>query len=184
MRVTGDGRGGVEVNIGTLDNRSCWYAVRTKPREEDRADINLRTGQVQTFMPKLKEFPTSGYGRSYISKPLFSRYIFAHFDANRLLHTVNYTRGVQNVVSFGGKPIPVDDRVINLIKAQVGQDGFIRMDEEFKPGDKVRIDSGPLVNLAGIFERKVKNTDRVRLLLGAVSYHGHVEVQREMVRKA
>jgi transcriptional antiterminator RfaH len=169
------------VNIGALNDHACWYAVRTKLREEDRAGINLRAWQVPTFAPKLKELRTSGNGRRYVSRPLFSRYIFAHFDASTQLHEVNYTRGVQNVVSFGGKAISVDDRIINLIKAQVGEDGFVRMDEEFKPGDKVRINSGPLANLAGIFERRVKDTDRVRLLLEAVSYQGHIEIEREMI---
>jgi transcriptional antiterminator RfaH len=172
------------MNIGALEDHARWYAVRTKPKEEDRADINLRTWQVQTFTPKLKEFRTSGYAARYVSKPLFSRYIFAHFDAGRHLHRVNYTKGVQNVVSFGGRAISVDDRVINLIRAQVGEDGFIRMDEELKPGDKVKINSGPFESLAGIFERKVKDTDRVMLLLGAVSYQGHIVIEREMVRKA
>lgn len=172
------------MNIGVLDDRERWYVVRTKPREEDRAESNLRTGQIQTFTPKLKAFRPSGYGAPYVSKPLFSSYIFARFDADKQLHNVNYTKGVQRVVSFGGNVISVDDGVIDLIRAQVGEDGFVRMDEEFEPGDKVRISSGPFENLAGIFERKVKDSNRVMLLLGSASYQGHIVVEREIVRKA
>ena len=90
------------MTMGEADDRACWYAVRTKSQEEDRADSNLRSWQVQTFAPKLKERRTSGYDHEYVSKPLFSRYIFARFDITRQLHDINYTRGVQNVVSFGG----------------------------------------------------------------------------------
>lgn len=35
------------MNIGVLDHQAKWYAVRTKPKEEDRADMNLRSWQVQ-----------------------------------------------------------------------------------------------------------------------------------------
>lgn len=172
------------MNTEISDAQARWYVVRTKPKEEDRADSNLRMWQIQTFSPMLKEFRASGYGPRYVSKPLFSSYIFAHFDAEKQLHDVNYTKGVQKVVSFGGQAISVDDGVIDLIRAQVGEDGFVRMDEEFEAGDKVRISSGPFENLAGIFERKVKDSDRVMLLLGSASFQGHIVVEREIVRRA
>lgn len=118
-----------------------------------------------------------------MSKPLFTRYIFAHFDAGRLLHQVKYTRGVQNVVSFGGRPAPIDDKVINLIREQVDEDGFVRLGEEFKFGDKITITSGPLKNLVGIFQRDLKNTDRVRILLNTVIYQSHLVIDREMIER-
>jgi transcriptional antiterminator RfaH len=171
------------METGALDNHTRWYAVRTKPREEDRADINLRTWQVQTFTPKLKEPRTSGYGRGYVSKALFTGYIFAHFNASKQLHDINYTRGVQNVVSFGGSPISIDDKVISLLKAKVAEDGFINMDEALEPGDRVRISSGPFASLLGIFKRKTKDKDRVRILLDAMNYQSHLLIDREMVEK-
>jgi transcriptional antiterminator RfaH len=148
------------MHLEKIDDQAHRYAVRTKPKEEDRADTNLRTWQVQTFAPKLGEHRTSGFGARYVSKPLFSGYIFANFDASRQLHEITYTRGVQNVVSFGGNPISIDDTVIDLIRAQVDEDGFIRLDEELKPGDKVRINSGPLESLVGIFKRRINDSDR------------------------
>lgn len=171
------------MDIDALDESSHWYAIRTKSKQENRADINLRAWQVRTFTPKLKEHRMSGYGSGYVSKPLFTRYIFAHFDANLLIHKVNYTRGVQNVVSFGGSPVPIDDKVIDLIRAQIGQDGFIRLGEELKLGDKVHVKLGPLKSLVGIFKQKIKDTDRVRILLSTVSYQSHLLIDREMIEK-
>ena len=171
------------MNIGIWDHEAKWYAVRTKPKEEDRADMNLRSWQVQTFTPKLKELRASGYGSRYVSKPLFGRYIFAHFDATTQLHQINYTRGVQNVVSFGGHPIAINDEVIDLIREQVEDDGFVRMLDELKLGDQVRINSGPLQSVIGVFERKLKDKDRVRILLNAMNYQSHLLIDREMVEK-
>jgi transcriptional antiterminator RfaH len=160
-----------------------WYAIHTKPKEEDRAELNLRTWQVQTFAPKLRELRTSGYGGQYVSKPLFSSYIFAHFNANKQLHNINYTRGVQNVVSCGGSPVSIEDDVITLLRAKVDADGFIRRDQELEPGDRVRINSGPFRSLFGIFKRRTKDKDRVRILLDAMNYQSHLLIDRESVEK-
>lgn len=170
------------MNLGASDHQAKWYAVRTKPKEEDRADMNLRSWQVQTFAPKLKELRGAGYGSRYVSKPLFCRYIFAHFDATTQLHQINYTRGVQNVVSFGGHPISINDEIIDLIREQV-EDGFVCMLDELKPGDQVRVNSGPLQSVIGVFERKLKDKDRVKILLNAMNYQGHLMIDREMVEK-
>jgi len=174
---------GREMNIVALDDHPEWFAIRTKPREEDRADVNLRNWQVQTFTPKLKELSTSGYGRQYVSKPLFANYIFARFDARRQLHDINYTRGVLTVVSFGGSPVSIDDKVINLIRARVADDGFIRMDKDLNIGDKVRINSGPFESLVGIFQSRTKDKGRVKILLDAMNYQNHLLIDRKMVEK-
>lgn len=171
------------MNLEVSDEQARWYAVRTKSKEEDRADINLRSWQVRTFSPKLRGLRTSGYGGRYLSKPLFSRYIFAHFDASRLLHKISYTRGVENVVSFGGNPVPIDDKIINLIKDRIDKDGFIRISEELNYGDKVTIRFGPLKSLVGIFQTRTKETDRVKILLNAVSYQSHLLIDREMIER-
>jgi transcriptional antiterminator RfaH len=175
--------GDCDMSMPVLDEHAKWYAIHTKPKEEDRADINLRTWQVQTFAPKLKELRTSGYGGQYISKPLFSSYIFAHFNAGRELHNINYTRGVQNVVSFGGSPVSVDDNVISLIRGQIDGDGFIHRSEELELGDRVTISSGPFKNLVGIFKRMTKDQDRVKILLDAMKYQSHLLIDRKMVEK-
>lgn len=165
------------------DDHAEWYAIHTKPQEENRADINLRTWQVETFAPILKELCHSAGGGQYVSKPLFASYIFAHFIASRQLHKINYTRGVQNVVSFGGSPIPIDDEVIGLIKARVAEDGFIRTDEELEIGDRVKINSGPFESLVGMFKRRTRNKERIRILLDTMNYQSHLLIDRKMVVK-
>ena len=55
----------------------------------------------------------------------------------QLLHKVWFTRGVESVVSFGGTPSPVDDDVIEFFRTRADKDGFIKVGEELKPGDRV-----------------------------------------------
>jgi transcriptional antiterminator NusG len=126
---------------------------------------------------------SSGGQSSYIIKPLFPRYLFARFKANELLHKVYYTRGVHSIVRFGTCPTPVDDEIIALLQRQSGPEGFVRIGEELKAGDRVMVVSGPLRNFIGIFEGTVKERERVSILLTTVSFQSRVLIEREMVKK-
>ncbi len=166
------------------ENNAAWYAIRTKPREEDRADFNLQAWQVQTFAPKLRELCASDFGKRYVSKPLFSSYIFARFDAGTQLHKINNTRGVQKVVTFGDSPTPIDDRIIDFIKERIDKDGFIQLGEELTQGDKVTIKYGPFKGLGGIFQKRIKETDRVEILLNALTYDSRLLIERDLIERA
>jgi transcription antitermination factor NusG len=78
----------------------------------------------------------------------------------------------------------VDDEIISLIMSRQGEDGFVRIGEEFRPGDKVIITHGPLSNFMGVFEGRYTDEDRVSVLLTTVSYQSHVVIGKEMLRKA
>jgi transcriptional antiterminator RfaH len=166
------------------DAGSRWYALHTRPREESRASSNLLAWNVETFAPRFKECRRNQFtGKpTYTAKALFPRYIFARFPLS-MLHKVRFTRGVQSVVSFGGQYAPVEDEVIEVIRAQEADDGFVRVGEEFKAGDKVRIKEGPMRDLIGVFERELEDEARVMLLLTMLNYQAHVVVEREAVAK-
>jgi len=173
------------VTIHLAEESSNWYVIRTKPKQEDRADSNLRAWRVKTFAPKIKERRYNEYSGkvSYQVKPLFPSYIFARFNLDELLHRVRFTRGVNNVVSFGGMPAPVDDEMIDIIESLKGADGLVRIGEELRPNDKVIVKTGPLRNFVGIFEGQYKDEKRVSILLETVSYQSRLVVDREAVSK-
>jgi len=174
-----------EMSVEKAHDLPEWYAVRTHPWQEDRAEFNLRSWQVETFNPRMREQRYNEFSGKPINlnRPLFPRYIFARFEIDRLLHKIWYARGVQSVLGFGAGPVPIADDLIDLIKSKVGGDGFVRTREELKPGDEVIIRQGPLKTFMGIFEREVKSTDRVILLLNAVNYQARVMVERHLVDK-
>ena len=97
---------------------------------------------------------------------------------------MRFTRGVYSVVSFGDGPTSIAEEVIMPIRSNIKVDGFVRIDEEIRPGDRVMVKDGPLKNFAGIFEREMADTDRIRILLENVSYQAHIQIQRDMVLKA
>ncbi|HEX8560145.1 MAG TPA: transcription termination/antitermination NusG family protein [Pyrinomonadaceae bacterium] len=167
------------------EDGACWYAIQTHLKQEDRAYCNLAAWGLRAFSPRLREGRRNQFtgAVTYFSKPMFSRYIFARFDAASLLHKICYTRGVKNVVCFGGSPVPIDDEVIAMLQARVGADGYVKLGEELKHGDRIVITGGPLKDFAGVFERGMKDSERVMVLLTTISYQGSFSVGKEMVRK-
>ena len=166
------------------DVGACWFAIHTHPRQEMRAAHNLQAWGVEAYNPTLKKRRLNEYGgQSFVSSPLFPRYIFARFDLQSQLHKIRFTRGVQGVVGYGGVPVPLADEVIDFIRSQVGQDGFIHTEDALKSGDSVVIKNGPLKSLVGIFQKEVKTSNRVIILLSFIKYQGRILVNREMVEK-
>ena len=173
----------LSLSVPPVSDEPRWYVIHTKAKQESRADYNLRAWQVETFFPLLKE--RNRGGRSAFSvKPLFSRYLFARFRADELLHKIYYTRGVHSVVNFGEQPCHVEDDFIEAMKSRRDQDGFVRLRDEFNAGDKVMICNGPLRNLRGIFEGAYGDDERVSVLLSAVGYQNRVVIERDYLRKA
>jgi len=171
--------------LNTTDNEGLnWFALHTHPQQEERAEHNLKAWNVETF------FPISSHHRfranrkgTQVLRPLFPRYIFARFVAPDLVHKVRFTRGINDVVSCGGKPAPVDSEIIQTIKSRIGADGTINLDEQLEPGAKVKIEAGPFRNFVAVFERRLKGSGRVVLLLQAIKYEARIVVESEYVRK-
>ena len=168
-------------NLDTLS----WYVVHTHPKQEDRSGINLRACGIETLTPKLRVNRYNEFSSkvSQIVKPLFPSYIFARFIYNELYHKVRYTRGVHSLVSFNNQPIPVSDEIIELVRSQMGGDGFVKTQDELKAGDEVIINHGRFQSFCGVFERDMPDSDRVRILLNTVNFQAHVVVDRALVQK-
>jgi transcriptional antiterminator RfaH len=174
------------MGVETWANSRQWYLVYTNLKQEERANENLRAWGVETVYAKLR---TRRYNEftgvpTYITQPLFPRYLFAKFNAREQLPKVRFTRGVQNVVCFGDYLATVDEEIIDIIRERIDDNGFVKTNHELKPGDKVVISAGPLKNLLGIFEREVKGSDRITILLTAIGYQGHLMVERDLVQRA
>lgn len=162
-----------------------WYAIHTKAKDEERAASNLMVLGVDTLAPKIHERQYNQFTNvpRLVTKSLFPRYIFARFDASRLLGKVRYTRGVHSIVSIDYNPVVVDEDVIAMIKERMNEDGFVRLGEELRPNDKVIITSGALKNFEGVFEQRLKGSDRITILLTTITFQGRISIEEERVRK-
>jgi transcriptional antiterminator RfaH len=161
-----------------------WYAIHTHPKQENRAEGNLKALGVETFFPRIRDCRFNEFTSepSYFIKPLFPGYLFAKFALNSLLHKVRFTRGVHSVVCVGSDPASIDDRVIEIIAAQIDATGFVKIGDDLEPGARVLIQAGPFKGLTGIFERKASAANRIKILLDCISFEARVEVDRNYVK--
>ena len=172
--------------MNTDKNVARWYVIYTKTNEEDRAEKNLAAWGLETFYPRIRRRQLNEFTSRaiYFPQPLFPRYIFGRFNAETLLHKVSNSRGVQKVLSIDYAPTPVDDEIVTLIQSRVDGDGFVRLDEPLRRGDKVRINDGSMKGINGIFDRTMKDKNRVMIFLTAITYQARVVVDRDLVQLA
>ncbi len=160
-----------------------WYVIQTKPKKEGEATNYLTTKGVDIFGPKIEAFSLRAGKMVKEMKPLFPGYLFGKFDLKQDYPLVRWGRGVRNILGFGEYPIPVSEEVIQIIKNRVDRDGVVRKTVHFKPNDLVRIKSGALKDLIGIFDRWVSDSERVRILMNLIGYQPAIEMHCSMLEK-
>jgi transcriptional antiterminator RfaH len=160
-----------------------WYVIQTKPKKEEEAESYLSTRGVEMFNPLMETFALRNGGMNKELKPLFPGYIFGKFDLEQNYPLVRWARGVKKILGFGSYPTPISEEIIEIIKGRTDTQGIVRVKYHFEPNDVVRIKTGPLKDLLGIFERWLSNSERVKILLNLIGYQPAVEIHCSMIEK-
>lgn len=162
---------------------NLWYVIQTKPKKEGEATVYLSNKGVEIFAPRLEEFRYRNGRMNLERNPLFPGYIFGKFDLETNYALVRWGKGVKCVLGYSGYPVPLAEEVVATIKERTDGDNIVRLKQDFKPNDVVRIKTGPLKELLGIFDRWVTANDRVRVLLNLIGYQPAVEMHYSMLEK-
>jgi transcriptional antiterminator RfaH len=168
------------------ESTSVWWAIQCKPRQETRAQANLESSGVRTFLPMTRHprFARSTREPAPKIEPLFPRYLFARCDGPAMTHRIRFARGVSRILGTGSAPTSVDESIIAAIQQRVAGDGCVALRPAFQPGDAVRIVDGPLKDFVGVFEGSATADDRVRLLVAAVQGQWRVTVDGRCLERA
>lgn len=162
-----------------------WFAVYTKPNREAVAKMHIQSLGLEVLFPQVKVTKKLWGTPQQIAKPLFPNYLFARFCPNTYLHLIHFTRGVRQVVRGGSLPLPVDEEIIQLIKEEISEDGFINLKpKSLQPGDLVVIKEGPFQGLRGLFNQELKDKERVVILLEAINYQAHILIEKRHLHLA
>ncbi|HEX8557030.1 MAG TPA: transcription termination/antitermination NusG family protein [Pyrinomonadaceae bacterium] len=162
-----------------------WYVIHTHPKQESRAESNLLAWRVETFVPRYKARRRNQFTSepSYTIRPLFPGYIFARLEALDMFHKIRYTRGVRGIVSAGDEPVPLDDSIIAMIMSRGGSDGLVKFEDEIKTGDEVVVNGSAFSGFVGVFDRRMKDSERVIVLL-KTAYQFRVVLPEKHVTKS
>lgn len=131
---------------------AAWYALRVKPRHEKAVAEALRVQGFEEFLPLFKERRRWSDRTKEIETPLFANYTFCRFAAQHRLAVLRVP-GVVGIVRFGDRLAEVDSAEIDAVRAAAGSGRIVRPCEFLLAGQRVRIVSGPLANVEGIFQR-------------------------------
>jgi transcriptional antiterminator RfaH len=160
-----------------------WYVIQTKPGNEHRVEANLSNQGIEVFLPLLESFQHSSGKMIQKIKSLFPNYVFATLDINLHYYKVKWTRGVNKILGNGSEPLPVSEKVIQTIRDRMGENRFVRLDDELKEGAIVQFSSGPFKDLRGVFDRRMSEGKRVRVLLSLIGVDVPVQVSRYQIKK-
>ena len=131
-----------------------WFLVQTKPQQETRALENLQQQGVNAFCPQVLVEKLSRGKRKVSKEVLFPNYLFVEFDQEAVSAlSINYTRGVNRIVSFGNVPSQVPDQLISQLKERIDQFDQNMITELPEKGENLEVLDGPFRGLNAIFSQ-------------------------------
>lgn len=152
-----------------------WYALSVKHQHERRAEIALGWKGFEALAPTYRARRTWSDRSKNLDLPLFSGYVFCRFDFAERIPVLD-TPGIARIVGFGNGPAPVADEEIAAIKMVVASRLPVRPWPHLRPGDRVRIEDGPLRGVEGTL---LKEKDSLRLVLGVELLQRSIAVELE-----
>ena len=131
-----------------------WYVIHTKPRQEERALLNLERQGYACYLPRIPAEKLRRGALKIVLEPLFARYLFIQLSTGQSGQSwapIRSTVGVSRLVTFGAEPAKVGADLIETLQAQVG-DLAKEPARLFSPGDRVQIRQGPFAGLEAIYQ--------------------------------
>lgn len=161
------------------ESNLCWHLAFTRPAAERVARSHLERQGYGVYLPQLRQkLLQRGKWCDRITA-LFPRYVFVQLNpVIQSLAPVRSTVGVVGVVRFGVDYAIVPDPIVERLRANEDPDTRLhrhRASEWFKPGAAVRIASGAIAGLEGIFVCEDAN-ERVTVLLNMLGRETQVRV--------
>jgi transcriptional antiterminator RfaH len=167
-------------------DRPGWFAVYTRPRQEETARENLVRQGFRCFLPMAVNPYQRRSARTPRIEPLFPRYLFLNaIPDQQSLGSVRSTRGVSSLVRFGMQLVQVPDNIIGAIENRCDPEtGLVMLKPvPVKVGDRVKVFDGPFAGIEGIFRAR-KGRDRALLLMSMLGTESTVEVDALLLQRA
>lgn len=141
---------------------------------------NLQRQGFEAWLPMLTLEKVLRGKLAHVTEPMFSRYLFIRLDTEQTNWSpIRSTLGVSRLVSFGNRPAVVSDDLIQALQ-MVPQRAPERL---FQPGQTIKIVSGPLKGIEGIFQQ-ADGEYRAMVLIDLLNKQHRVTTQMQDLRPA
>ncbi len=137
-----------------------WYIVQTYSGYENRVQANLEQriatmgmeDRIFNVLVPVEEKVSVKEGKTKRTKrKVFPSYVLVEMALDdQSWYVVRHTPGVTGFVGAGNHPIPLTEREVSEIMGKIGKEQVKpRVEIDVKPGDTVRVKSGPFEGQAG-----------------------------------
>lgn len=158
-----------------------WYLIQCKPKQDARAQEHLHRQAFTCFRPTHCVTRLRAGRKQQHDESLFPGYLFIHLDqVNDNWLPIRSTRGVSQLVCFGGQPAAIADELVEELKQRLTSP--LLPEPDLSAGDRVRIKSGNLKELEAIFLAK-DGTERVLILLQLMQRQHTLSVPLDCIDK-
>jgi transcription antitermination factor NusG len=159
-----------------------WYAIWTSSHCEQPVNDQLAAKGFELFLPKTSAGERRG-GRKTADKPLFPGYLFVHaaIDKNSYVDIIK-ARGVVRILGDRWDALAaIPHEEIDAIRRVIETGQIVVAHPHLTHGDRVRITSGPLAGMSGIYLRHVLSKGLLVLSIDLLQRSVAVEVPAALV---
>lgn len=133
----------------------CWYALVVKSRCEFKAEEELHSINVETYLPTTVLVRKWSDRKKEIKSPLIKGYIFIYATEKERLYSLEQNSVVKCLFD-GGRAAVIPDWQINSLKRILEFNPKISVESGLVKGDLVKIIDGPFEGVVGVIQSSGK----------------------------
>lgn len=171
-----------------MEEKPCWYILHTYSGYEMMVkdslfrlieNNNLKDQIFDVKIPMEQTIEEKNGKRKIVERKLLPCYVFIKMIySNQLWYWVTNTRGVTGFVGPQGRPIPMKDDEIRKMRLEE-----VVVDADFKVGDTVNIDAGPLEGFDGVITELNDLAQKAKVNIQMFGRSTDVEVEYIQIKK-
>lgn len=169
-----------------------WYAVHTYSGHEDKVSKNiLRRAEsmglsnkvTKVLVPKETETRKTAHGVRETQRKVFPGYVLVEMELDdQTWYLVKSTTGVTGFVSSGNKPVPLQEKEVQLILQSLEGNAPAPV-AKFEKGEVIRVVSGPFTDFEGTIEEVNLDKEKLKVLISIFGRDTPVELDFQQVEK-
>ena len=169
-----------------------WYAVHTYSGHENKVmtnimrraeSMNLRDKIFRILVPTESEMRARAGKKTEVKRKVFPGYVLIDMVLDdSTWYLVKSTTGVTGFVSSGNKPVPLQEKEIQVILDSVEGHAPVPV-VKFEKGEVVRVTAGPFTEFTGKIEEINADKEKLRVLISIFGRDTPVELDFQQVEK-
>jgi transcription antitermination factor NusG len=158
----------------SYENSKC-YAVKVRSRGEEVIANTLRAKHYEVLLPSYTALRRYSDRTRKVSCVLFTGYVFVRMNPENMLNLVS-TVGVSYVVRSASGLLALSEAETRTIETlcQANKEASIEPCSYLRVGQRVRIETGPLIGLEGVL---VRVRDMERVIVSVETLHSAVSIE-------